>query len=184
MVARRLTPYRQGRLDGLCGIYALVNALRLLCPRLDEEACEAAFYALIKARTRQTTSPLAVIAAGLSRRELLKLIGPWQRIVARELGIRLTVEQLKVPEPTLPNLWRSLCEALEGRSVVIIGLDGAERHWTVAHAVTERTLRVTDSCGMRVIARSQCTVGRTRLRHRLRPLEVLVVRRENRSHGR
>ena len=30
MAARRLQPYRQGRLDGLCGVYALINALRLL----------------------------------------------------------------------------------------------------------------------------------------------------------
>src|SRR3954447_13054427 len=99
MAARRLTPYRQGRLDGLCGTYALVNALRLLCPRLDEDACERVFCALVKARTRQTASPLAVIAAGLSRRELLKLIGPWQRFAAREFGITLTVRRLKVPEP-------------------------------------------------------------------------------------
>jgi hypothetical protein len=68
--------------------------------------------------------------------------------------------------------------ALDGKSVVIVGLDGAERHWTVAYAVTERTLRVADSCGMRVIARSQCAVGRTSLRYRLRPTEVLVVKRE------
>src|SRR4051794_9746130 len=73
MAARRIRPYRQGRLDGLCGLYALVNALRLLCPRLDEDACERVFCALVKARTRQTTSPLAVIADGLSRRELLQL---------------------------------------------------------------------------------------------------------------
>ena len=39
MAARQVEPYRQGRLDGLCGVYALINALRLLCPRLDEDAC-------------------------------------------------------------------------------------------------------------------------------------------------
>src|SRR3954453_3189414 len=64
MAARRIRPYRQGRLDGLCGIYALINALRLLCPRLNEDACEAVFCALIKARARQTASPLAVISHG------------------------------------------------------------------------------------------------------------------------
>src|SRR5690242_8962809 len=112
---RRLTPYRQGRLDGLCGIYALVNALRLLCPRLDEEACEAAFYALIKARTRQTASPLAVIADGLSRRELLQLIGPWRRFAAKKFGVILTVERLEVSKPTLGGLWQSLCRALDGQ---------------------------------------------------------------------
>ena len=173
MAARRIRPYRQGRLDGLCGIYALVNALRLLCPRLDEDACERVFFALIKARTRQTASPLAVIADGLSRRELLQLIDPWQRFAAKELGIRLKVAQLKVPKSTLGGLWQSLCRALDGQSVAIIGLDGVERHWTVASAATERTLRVADSCGMRVIFRGQCTVGRTSVRYRLRLSEVL-----------
>src|SRR3954464_1376968 len=125
MAARgRLQPYGQGRLDGLCGLYALVNALRLLCPRLDEDACERGFCALIKARTRQTASPLAVIADGLSRRELLKLIDPWQRFVAKKFGVRLTVERLKVSEPTLGGIWQSLCQALDGQSVAIIGLDG------------------------------------------------------------
>src|SRR3954453_2547039 len=184
MAARRIRPYRQGRLDGLCGIYALVNALRLLCPRLDEDGGERVFCALIKARTRQAASPLAVISGGLSRRELLKLIEPWQRFVAKKLGITLTVKRLKVSDPTLGGIWRGLCQALDGQSVVIIGLDGAERHWTVAYAATERTLRVADSCGLRTILRSQCTVGRTSLRYQLRPSEVLVVRRESATHRR
>ncbi len=47
MAARRLRPYRQGRLDGLCGIYALINALRLLCPKLDEDTCERAFCGIV-----------------------------------------------------------------------------------------------------------------------------------------
>jgi hypothetical protein len=42
MSRRQLKPYQQGRLDGLCGVYALINALRLLCPRLDENDCERA----------------------------------------------------------------------------------------------------------------------------------------------
>src|SRR5829696_8312171 len=91
MARRQLTPYRQGRLDGLCGVYALINALRLFCPRLDEDACERAFCALIRARARQASSPLAVISGGLSRQELLALIGFWQRFAAREFGIILTV---------------------------------------------------------------------------------------------
>src|SRR4051812_44448621 len=178
MAARRIRPYRQRRLDGLCGLYALVNALRLLCPRLDEDACERVFYALIRARTRQTASPLTVIADGLSRRELLQLLDPWQRFVAKKVGGILTVERLKMSEePSLRGIWRSLYRALDGKSVAIIGLDGIERHWTVAYAATERTLRVADSSGLRAIFRCQCTVARTSLRYQLRPSEVLIVRR-------
>src|SRR4051812_18191661 len=116
MAARRLRAYRQGRLDGLCGVYALINALRLLCPRLDEDACERVFYALIRARARQTSSPLAVISGGLSRRELLKLIGPWQRFAAKEFGVTLRVSRLEVSEPTLRGIWRGLCRALDGKA--------------------------------------------------------------------
>src|SRR5215210_1556880 len=178
MTARRFRAYRQGRLDGLCGVYALINALRLLCPKLDEDACERAFCALIRARARQKCSPLAVISGGLSRRELVRLLGPWQRFAAKEFGVVLTVDRLKVSEPSLRGIWRGLCRALDDKSVAIVGLDGAERHWTVGYAITERTLRVADSSGLRVIFRSQCTVGRTSLRYRLQPSEVLVVRRE------
>src|SRR3712207_4404911 len=128
MASRRLKPYRQGRLDGLCGVYTLINALRLLCPRLDEDDCEAVFCALIRARAWQKCSPLSVISGGLSRRELLRLIGFWQRFAARELGIALTVNRLKVSEPTLRGIWQGLCRALDGKSVAIVGLDGAERH--------------------------------------------------------
>src|SRR5215210_4824161 len=151
MAARQLQPYRQGRLDGLCGVYALINGLRLLCPRLDEDACEAAFCALIRARARQAASPLAVINGGLSRRELLRLIGPWQRFAARELGVILRVDRLRVSELSLRGIWRGLCRALDGKSVAIVGLDGIERHWTVAYAATERTLRVADSCGLKAM---------------------------------
>jgi hypothetical protein len=181
MAARRLQPYRQGRLDGLCGVYALINALRLLCPRLDEDACERAFCALIRARARQKCSPLAVISGGLSRRELLKLIGPWQRFAAREFGVTLTVNRLKVSDPSLRGIWRGLRRALDGKSIAIVGLDGAERHWTVVYAATERTLRVADSSGLRMIFRSQCTVGHTSLRYQLRPSEVLVLQIKGRS---
>jgi len=70
-----------------------------------------------------------------------------------------------------------LCRVLDGKSVAIVGLDGIERHWTVAFKVTERTLRVADSSGLRVIFRAQCTVGHTSLRYQLRSSEVLVITR-------
>ena len=124
---------------------------------------------------------MAVISGGLSRRELLKLIGPWQRFAAREFGVTLTVNRLKVSDPSLRGIWRGLRRALDGKSIAIVGLDGAERHWTVVYAATERTLRVADSCGLRMIFRSQCTVGRTSLRYQLRPSEVLVLQIKGRS---
>ena len=104
MASRRLQPYQQGRLDGLCGIYSLVNAPRLLYPKLDKNACEKVFRAMIKARTRQAASPLAVISYGLSKCDLLRLTPVWRRYLKRKFGIKLEITRLKVPEPTLGGL--------------------------------------------------------------------------------
>ena len=34
---RLRAPYRQGDLDGLCGIYSAVNAVRALCPEVSTD---------------------------------------------------------------------------------------------------------------------------------------------------
>ena len=126
-------------------MYALINALRLLCPRLDEDACEPAFCALIRARARQAASPLAVISGGLSRRELLRAARTVAAVRGQEFGITLSVSRLKVSEPSLRGIWRGLCRALNGKSVAIVGLDGAERHWTVGYAITAAPTCATSS---------------------------------------
>ena len=87
MTRLRFKPCQQGNLDGLCGLYALVNALRCLCPKADQAACERVFAVLIRALGRHHRSPLAVIHRGLNRYELLRLAEAWQRFAAREFGI-------------------------------------------------------------------------------------------------
>jgi hypothetical protein len=39
-MARRKRPYRQGDLDGLCGVYAVVNALRHVLQLPDEQVSQ------------------------------------------------------------------------------------------------------------------------------------------------
>jgi hypothetical protein len=50
-MARRRRAYRQGDLDGLCGIYVIVNALRHVL-RLRDEQCQKLFERLIKLLSR------------------------------------------------------------------------------------------------------------------------------------
>ena len=64
---RRIKPMRQGDLDGLCGVYAIVNAIRWLCPNMSEAQSENLFAALIQARqSRPVLRPLAFIYSGLT----------------------------------------------------------------------------------------------------------------------
>jgi len=124
MTRLRFKPCQQGNLDGLCGLYALVNALRCLCPKADQATYDRGFQALLRALRRHHRSPMAVIHRGLNRYELLRLVEAWQRFAAREFGVILTVSRLKVSRATLSGVWQGLCQALDGQSVALVGLDG------------------------------------------------------------
>src|SRR5689334_7509125 len=53
-----------------------------------------------------------------------RLIGFWQCFAAKEFGVTLAVDRLKVSEPTLRDLWRGLCRALDGKSITTLAWTG------------------------------------------------------------
>ena len=70
--ARR--PYRQGDLDGLCGVYSVVNAVRVLCPELDQEGAEWLFAHLLQSLNESGVDLPIAVASGIGRVELGRLI--------------------------------------------------------------------------------------------------------------
>ena len=65
---RRIEPLRQGDLDGLCGVYEIVNAVRHPCPAVNEAQAKVLFAALIDVRAkRPMRRPLTFIYRGLTR---------------------------------------------------------------------------------------------------------------------
>ena len=53
-------PYRQGDLDGLCGVYSAVNAVRALCPEVDDDAAGCIFEALLLALPKVDADPAEI----------------------------------------------------------------------------------------------------------------------------
>ena len=60
-------PYRQGDLDGLCGVYSIVNAVRALCPELDQDGAEWLFAHLMQALSKQGVDLSIAVASGIGR---------------------------------------------------------------------------------------------------------------------
>jgi hypothetical protein len=58
----RLTPYKQGDCDGLRGLYAITNALAVLCPEINKKHAKALFRTLIAACRRIERSRLPPFA--------------------------------------------------------------------------------------------------------------------------
>ena len=159
----RPRPHHQGRLDTLCGVYAIINAVALvMAPRRHflTGHCSALFAAI--------TADLE--ARGVLRDTLHEGIGPRQewrcaRVAARHVNMEHGIT-LKVSRPfrkqkpgSIDELLTALAEGARSGAAFIIGISGAFGHWTVLRGATQRSLLLQDSYGMGAIRRQGCRLG-------------------------
>lgn len=175
-----IEPFQQGDLDGLCGVYAIINALRLIHPALDRDAAQALFRKLIKTLGKTLKNPIEPVYDGIHPIILEDLLTTARQQLRRHHSLEITVEPLAVwrKRPTLADLWESLRERLNGDQVAILALSGILEHWTVAYAASETTIRLFDSADRQTITRSRVTLQITSTRYRIQPKEVLLIRRK------
>ena len=175
-----IKPMRQGDLDGLCGVYSVVNAMRALCAEVDADTASDMFDILIQALPKAGAEPAVVVAGGVGRRQLAHLIKVAVRYVFDEHDIRLTVRRL--PKRLrravgLQVLWHTLATAISPSCVAVLGLGGRTSHWTVAVRVTSQQIRLLDSSDMGVLRRRKCTAGKAASRYEISPVHVFVITR-------
>lgn len=156
----QIEPYRQGDLDGLCGLYVIVNAFAALCPELDNDVCEDLFRALVQALPKAVPSPLAVVYRGMGGGDLRRLLMAAQSHVAKTVDISIEVRELPRfrTAPALGEVWARLRAELKADQVAILGLTGGHDHWTLAVSATERALKLLDSGDRTLLLRSRCTL--------------------------
>ena len=186
-IRRRIRPMRQGSLDGLCGVYAIVNVMRYLAPEIDADRATELFAAMMRARHEQALRrPLAFVYRGLGRRSLIALTGAAIDHVARTAGIEIEAEWLapaKLKRSSLPTIWRSLSANIGPSCAVIVGLGGRTSHWTCVVDITSRQMRLFDSDGMCVLRRDQCTPRPDGRHYDIESHYVLFVRRRPRRRA-
>jgi hypothetical protein len=179
--ARVLQPLRQGQLDGLCGLYALVNAIRVAAAahgwrdRVHAPALFRAGVAALEARGCLAE----VIARGLDDATLMVL----SRLLLAQAGSMLG--------RVLERRWivSSDCRAFDsGRALQAIRREIrvghpvlavlSRTHCTVVVGFTPTRLMLFDSAGRRWIARCRCELDHDRAtkRYRLSPATALAVR--------
>lgn len=178
-VKQNIEPYRQGELDSLCGIYAIINAMSALCPEMDEDAARILFRKLVAALKNDVDQPVGTICNGMSQTALERLLATAQENVATLLEIRIKVQRYRSPrkDPTLMEVWGGLRAELSPRQVAILGLSGVQEHWTVAYELSEKVMRLLDSTERQVLMRSRCTLQHARTRFRISPSAMILVKR-------
>ena len=177
-MARRLRVYQQGDLDGLCGVYAIVNALRYLL-RLNREQCQSLFANLVRTLSQAPPHPYDPLIQGTVFRQLKQLVTAADQCCAKHQGLSFQARPLRLrrEDRTLGKLWAALDQEIGSGSVAIIGITGRTDHWCVVYRVTPKTLRLLDSWGRSCIRRSRCSVRMARTRYSLEPGEILLIER-------
>ena len=175
--------YRQGSLDSLCGVYAVINSVKAVAHTrgfsLRRWECSELF--------RQLCGVLAdggLLADALTDGTTIRTFQAMTRDahvwLLQMRGLQLECRRAfgKSPE-SLDHFWRKLSDHVEaeGPGSVLIRLSGRMEHWSCVRSINDRAIVLVDSDGVRILRRKLCTIAdpdRRRI-HQLIPTQALLV---------
>lgn len=175
----RLTPFCQGDLDSLCGLYSVMNSFRLMCPEIDVDQSHSLLRVLGETLTKNRVTVHETISGGIEIPTVRALVKAAQDYVRDILDISIRSERLKLhrTRQRFDEMWSILSDKLNNGHVAILGLSGRHDHWTVAYRVTRKTVRLFDSDFMRILLRSQCSIRSNKVPHQIDPEDIILLRR-------
>lgn len=143
-------PLVQGSLDGLCGLYAIVNAAKYLFPK-DNIDLERLFHFLIDTIDNQHNLNLStVLKGGLGTKNLKILLNAVIReyIMHNERLLDFSIYKNNLDarriDHAVEEMKNFLHEPNAPRRIIIAGLDGVINHWTCITAIKEKTIYFLD----------------------------------------
>jgi hypothetical protein len=153
-----MKPYYQGALDGLCAVYSIVNAARIITG-IDEDQSRKLFHRIIM--YLETTNELStILTAGIG----LKTIGSILRDVMADQIPNRSMPFKQYPDTPLDEFWSSMMGFLEdgSRRAILIGLGGPMwDHWSIVDSITEKQIHFFDSHKLKRLNRHRCTTTRS-----------------------
>ena len=161
-------PIRQGSIDGLCGVYSVMNATEAVIGKFQYDR-------RLKRKASQRRVLFRNLISYLAKHDLLEetLIWGFDDIDAQGGFIDIAIKSVKkyqkrklrkqiafdTDDVTLDQYWQKLTEHLcKPDSAVIISLSGRIKHWTCVRRITPNALVLSDSSGIRQIARHLCRI--------------------------
>lgn len=151
-------PWRQGELDLLCGVYAVVNSIKIAAPFISpaKSHFDEVFYAVARA-LEECPSSHTFLSYGLNRRSLgvaLNAAGEW---LESSFGCQLDTSwpYYRWPDVKSAHVFSRIQDHLAiPNTAAIVCVAGQIDHWTVVSDVTARRVWLFDSIGMKFIRRS------------------------------
>ena len=151
-----LKPYRQGAFDGFCGVYSVINAMRLIAKNADgfgEEFCELLFNALIRHATLKI-GVKRLIRSGTPHRLMRSFLRGSCDYVSRNRRLKPCVKRPLLRRGRLSidrviDLMR--LELAIQPCTFIVEIGGVHSHWTVMRGISKAQVQLFDSDGLKVL---------------------------------
>ena len=164
-------PYEQGSLDGLCGVYSIINASKIINDFNDEECIELFQQVVRFLDSERCLSKLLINGIDIN------IIG---QVMNNIKDLRLNKEQpfRGKPETKLREFWSAMQNFLEmPHRAILVGLGGVHDHWTVVKSLSVKQIKLIDSDGLKQLNRSLCTTGEPskRRRHQIYPTHTYFL---------
>jgi hypothetical protein len=167
-------PYRQGQLDGLCGVYALVNAVDVLCGPLSKRQARALFQQILT--FLEARGPLAERCTnGIVIHDIAAIL---KHVICPQYPIHRSKPfhcQARIDKQHYLQTLQAFLQ--QPQTIALVGLEGYHSHWTLLHRITDKTLMAHDSAGLHYLLQSSCSiyeVGEQKL-HWLFPAQTYLL---------
>ena len=174
-------PYQQGEFDGLCGIYAIVNGLRLLAvthrPLSYTEGAKL-YGRGIEVVCREDRLAFAA-TWGISQTLWRRLAGALCISTSRISGLAIRPVQPFPGSSRVPRaaVFAAVHSAIDSGSPVLVALRGAYNHYTVICGYTVARFLLHDSYAYNWINKATCGVSHDGMtsRHKLATRSILIL---------
>lgn len=153
-----LFPYKQGYLDGLCGLYSAVNAISSIL-ELEHEDCRKLFTIGLD-HIDSHTNLKKVILDGMSIKMVTGVLSSYKPQI-RDWGWKLTISHFATDCYRITDLANHMRRWLtEENQCIIVGLSGRIDHWTCIFKTFNKIIKFIDSADLKQIHIQKITTGK------------------------
>ncbi len=138
----RIFPLLQGHLDGLCGVYSIINATHCVMGSRNDEEVQKLFLDIVKYLQERKrgldffVDGITIKDIGCTLRDVVEPVFPIVRSkpLAKQAGL------------SLEGFWDHMSDFLAvPNRAIILGLKGKYDHWSVVKSITDNRLLLMDS---------------------------------------
>lgn len=170
-------PLRQGRLDGLCGVYSVINAINNLYV-LNEERREKLFKVCIKYLDDNNILKQSILN-GILVKHIKKMLDACGEFLQKNGYEELSYSPIITKDGNITSVWTAVDYWIHNDSkkhVIIVGIGRTHDHWSCIVEIKEKLVYFCDSSGLKQLKKKDFTTGDTMTNpHLLNHKELLAV---------